>query len=906
MSGSTDRNLSLSTLAIKYPVRLATTAHITLSGLLTIDDVVLVKGDRVLVKDQTDARQNGIWVADRGSWSRAQDWRHTANIAQGTRVYVIAGTIGAGREYQVATANPEVDKDISFTAAGAVLAAEAASASAATAAAAAVAAAASDADAVDAAAVAVAAAAGENFFESFGVVGDGTADDTAALQAAIDYAFAHNMSRLVLPNGAFKITSPLYLDPPGNLRSNPTAPTLFGWTIELVGSGPNLGGVGGGSILRPTFDNAPALWVGPACFAKVSRVAIIGQVSVTHPILHNADNAGIAVSGGNAGAQKTVIEDVYIQNFYTGISVGPNNGSFGEVNTFSNCVIVACYRGTVFHTSNTVVHTLINCTVNATFGVVSLGSQVNVIGGEYAGTDGGGTAAAQYAAISSVSALTDVGGSPKQYTFQATIASPQSYWASGAFNVAMLILPHFGVVPFTITAFNAGTSVATFQTTPEWTNMFFYTSNPLLKAHTDFDTELQAATHIYACEMTTLFRGKILATGWRVEFPSSACYLDTSGVSVTDWACLRDGFANYDITLASYWSAGSNQYAHFLANQAFGFIKQGVAGGGAILLENNQFNTIGGVHPGQQDALIYDLSPLSRFVSRNNNMFNPNVRTTGQRHSAASSALRGRYCGDWGEFDRTPYRPRAGADAIANFDLRHSGSKTTPYKGGLPQGGIARLTPADVTALTGVVDLSHPQTIADVDGDTTVQQLQDHHVCVVSASGAQTYALAKRRGSFFSYGATLTIAANYKGQTPFLSLTGGANRWWVFPGLEIVIDAANYVVTGVYYSLGYITVQPTDGSPPVGSVLAGTKTTVYELTEIGQNAIIMQKFGRQCEFVSSALSELAGNTYARGDLVWITAASASASPGWVCVVAGVVGSGAQFAPMAALGSAVTP
>jgi hypothetical protein len=48
-------------LAIKAPVRAATTGGgITLSGLQTIDGVALGVGDRVLVKDQTDATTNGL------------------------------------------------------------------------------------------------------------------------------------------------------------------------------------------------------------------------------------------------------------------------------------------------------------------------------------------------------------------------------------------------------------------------------------------------------------------------------------------------------------------------------------------------------------------------------------------------------------------------------------------------------------------------------------------------------------------------------------------------------------------------------------------------------------------------------------------------------------------------------
>ena len=51
----------------------ATTANITLSGTQTIDGVTVTAGARVLVKNQSSAAQNGIYVAAAGAWSRAPD-----------------------------------------------------------------------------------------------------------------------------------------------------------------------------------------------------------------------------------------------------------------------------------------------------------------------------------------------------------------------------------------------------------------------------------------------------------------------------------------------------------------------------------------------------------------------------------------------------------------------------------------------------------------------------------------------------------------------------------------------------------------------------------------------------------------------------------------------------------------
>src|SRR5439155_16102584 len=58
----------------KASVKVATTANISLTGVQTIDGVLLAAGDRVLVKTQTDATQNGVYVVATGAWSRAADF----------------------------------------------------------------------------------------------------------------------------------------------------------------------------------------------------------------------------------------------------------------------------------------------------------------------------------------------------------------------------------------------------------------------------------------------------------------------------------------------------------------------------------------------------------------------------------------------------------------------------------------------------------------------------------------------------------------------------------------------------------------------------------------------------------------------------------------------------------------
>jgi hypothetical protein len=52
-------------------VEAASTGNLTLSGEQTIDGVAVVATDRVLVKDQTNPAENGIWTVAVGAWTRA-------------------------------------------------------------------------------------------------------------------------------------------------------------------------------------------------------------------------------------------------------------------------------------------------------------------------------------------------------------------------------------------------------------------------------------------------------------------------------------------------------------------------------------------------------------------------------------------------------------------------------------------------------------------------------------------------------------------------------------------------------------------------------------------------------------------------------------------------------------------
>lgn len=102
VSNSIDRfNGIVASKAIKVRCRVASTANVPLpAGQAVVDTVTLDIGDRVLLKDQTDPTENGIYCVRESAWERSPDWDGNRDIATGSAVF--AGQ-GAGQDllYQV-------------------------------------------------------------------------------------------------------------------------------------------------------------------------------------------------------------------------------------------------------------------------------------------------------------------------------------------------------------------------------------------------------------------------------------------------------------------------------------------------------------------------------------------------------------------------------------------------------------------------------------------------------------------------------------------------------------------------------------------------------------------------------------------------------------------------------------
>lgn len=73
------------------PCRLATSGEILLTGLQAIDGVLTLPNDRILVKDQSNLGQNGVYIAGASDWVRAPDWNESSDVVTGTLIAVYEG-----------------------------------------------------------------------------------------------------------------------------------------------------------------------------------------------------------------------------------------------------------------------------------------------------------------------------------------------------------------------------------------------------------------------------------------------------------------------------------------------------------------------------------------------------------------------------------------------------------------------------------------------------------------------------------------------------------------------------------------------------------------------------------------------------------------------------------------------
>ena len=92
----------------KAAVIVATTGSTVLSGLTTIDNVLLTYGMRILVKNQVGGVTNGIYSASTGTWNRTTDFdgSPSGETVSGNYVWVLSGNTNAQSSWILTTPDP--------------------------------------------------------------------------------------------------------------------------------------------------------------------------------------------------------------------------------------------------------------------------------------------------------------------------------------------------------------------------------------------------------------------------------------------------------------------------------------------------------------------------------------------------------------------------------------------------------------------------------------------------------------------------------------------------------------------------------------------------------------------------------------------------------------------------------
>lgn len=93
----------LATLDAKQSVRVATTGNIVLSAAQAIDGIAVIAGDRVLVKNQTLAKDNGMYLVANAAWVRTKDADSNLKVTSGLTVSVEQGTTQSDTIWQLVT-----------------------------------------------------------------------------------------------------------------------------------------------------------------------------------------------------------------------------------------------------------------------------------------------------------------------------------------------------------------------------------------------------------------------------------------------------------------------------------------------------------------------------------------------------------------------------------------------------------------------------------------------------------------------------------------------------------------------------------------------------------------------------------------------------------------------------------
>lgn len=668
-----------------------------------------------------------------------------------------------------------------------------------------------------------------------GAIGDGSADDTAAIQAAIDYAFAHNLSAVYCPAGVYKVSSTIYLDPPGNLRTSWSTPTMFQFAMAFFGDPKSSGAqpltATPSCQISATFDDGVALVVGPGQGMRVSDIAVRGPNSAYRCNL-SPDGVGIGIAGGNGGASDTLIQNTFVRYFFALYKTSVNGGVLSDSNSFDHVGgFDGCYGIYLSGTQSFINNINTPYFGNVTYALLnSYGHQTQVIGGNLSTN----TNQSHAFTISSVVAA-NCGG----YTFclTAVVASPDAY-IPNVYDSFEILTTHFGLIPFKMTAWDAGASTISLTALETWLDTNYGHNGYWF--NNDIYDEVNAATTLYASERIRAIQGVgVELDGTHIENDQSCT---TFYDSATVWGGqnsseLRNVFFNYNISLPEG-ATLANKYCQ----QAFPFIDLNQ---GSLRLSGGDWSPGAGTtnYPLNFDTVIgsdirgVQLNATALFNFRFNDTGGATSRAYSQidvTDNVLSTVARG--AGVWDQ------------DYFSPHSWYNQSELTVPFCGYEPcPSATPNLSPTLYALVSG--SLGALGTYPAIACRTVFKSLDWN---TTSPAGGKLW-LRSASCPGWSYGQNLTDATvggtvtwSYKRGSSDLYLDSGT-MGWMAPGLGISIDNGEgdqpYTVTGVYPYLGYVTViwaGANGGNAGGNSVgLQGATDQVYSCASsctIGQEA----------------------------------------------------------------------
>jgi hypothetical protein len=617
----------------------------------------------------------------------------------------------------------------------------------------------------------------------------------------------------------------------------------FNFSLTFTNSGQGNGQNKKACTLAATFNDAPIFWIGSGQGMTVRGVQI-SPPSTYYRGLNNPNGVGFAIAGGAGGAHNTLIENSEVDNVYTCIQTGVNSDSLADSNTFRKNTCGNCYLGVYISKTQNDINHVEDPVLSCTIGIFSaVGPQVLVTGGNISA----GSGQANSFSVSGTSSITaTLGGNLYNYSFTTTIASPDLYVGVGAgydavYNSYMMVTQHFGVVPLVMTKWNSSTNIATFQIRPSWGYHFYGFNNAVTSS--DLQNEIQAVTKLWAAERVTVFQGDgITAIGQHLENPVACTTLMQSGRGFqgdTQSRIIRTRF-NYDPGFPNYnpsQSIADRYKAMYYCQKVFGLIIIDPSGG-PLTLDQIYWEDSG--EPYLFEYNQANGSPLTIYGAAPS--FGPNILVGGGWFNIGENILGSngvfRYApgigaGEWK--DSCPFLPRF-STSNTNFWMRTSGILgNMPCVGFFPAATVSpRIPSASVpTGALGTLG-SYPL----INGGTSYSVVDQN-------SGALTNMHARMAHSFFSYGQNLTtsnvsgLSWSYKPGGAWVYLDSNSILY-MFPGLGITLNSAdgvgnkNYVVTGVYPGLGYMTVQQASSNGNTNGLEGASLTTVYTGNTITQ------------------------------------------------------------------------